>query len=244
MAPTLLFCSTVAFVAARGISPVSPAVLWILLVGGFIVVPLVLRKHFDKKRTATWTETAATLGMDFSAQPDSVLLSSMQAFKLFNRGRKREMRNVMKAETESAQLAVFDYRFTTGSGKNQTVHNHTLFAMRTDELHPPTFLLRPERLLDRMGSIVGGQDIDFDSHPRFSKQFVLQGENEKAVRQFFDGELLEYFEKNEGLYVESSPGAFIFFHRKLSKPKQVRDLMDQGYSTYAAIKDRLSRADS
>lgn len=233
--------SSLSFAAARGGLIALTVGFWIVFIGGIIVGSIYLAKHFQKKRTAAMLPVAETLGMEFSAEADQLLLDSMQAFKLFDRGHSREMRNVMKAETAAAQLAIFDYRFTIGHGKNQTVHKQTVFAMQTDELDPPQFLLRPERFLDKIGSFVGGQDIDFDSHPRFSKLFVLQGENEDDVRLFFDNKLLEYFEQNEGLYVESAPGAFIFFNRQLSKPDQIRELMDQGYAAYAAIAERLTR---
>ena len=214
---------------------------WVVVGLSIAGVTIYLTSHFEKKRTEAMTPVAASLGMEFSAEADDSLLQVLEVFKLFNRGHSRKMRNVMKAETDSAQLAVFDYRFTTGHGKHQTVHKQTVFSMKTSELNPPQFLLRPEGFLDKVGSIVGGQDIDFDSHPLFSKQFVLQGDNEEEVRRFFDAELLEYFEKNEGLYVESAPGMFIFFHRKLNKPDQIRGLMDQGYAAYAAVAERLSR---
>lgn len=206
-----------------------------------VVVSIYANKYFEKKRTEAMAPIAETLGMEFSGEADEQLLASMQIFKLFNRGHSQKMRNVMKAETESAQLAIFDYRFTVGHGKNQTVHKQTVFAMQTDELKPPQFLLRPESFLDKVGSLLGGQDIDFDTHPQFSKLFVLQGDNVDQVRAFFDDKLLTYFEQNEKLYVESAPGAFIFFSGLFTKPEQMRELMDQGYATYAAIAERLSR---
>ncbi len=230
-----------ALLAAGGGVIALMVVFWILVVVAFIVAIVFLAKHFEKKRTESLMPVAESLGMEFSPDEDEHLLAAMQVFKRFNLGHSRKMRNVMKAETESAKLAIFDYRYTTGHGKNQTVHKQTVFAMQTNELKSPKFLLRPEGFLDKIGSMIGGQDIDFDSHPKFSKLFVLQGDSEEEVRRFFDAKLLEFFEQNEGLYVEAATGAIIFFRGKQRKPEEIRELMDQGYAAYAAIAERASR---
>ena len=70
---------------------------------------------------------------------------------------------------------------------------------------------------------------------------MLQGDSEEEVRRFFDAKLLEFFEQNEGLYVEAATGAIIFFRGKQRKPEEIRELMDQGYAAYAAIAERASR---
>ena len=88
---------------------------------------------------------------------------------------------------------------------------------------------------------MGMQDIDFDQHPEFSDQFRLTGEDEGAIRDFFDQELLDFFAPQNGLCLQCSPGFFIYFRKGRRDADQIRDFLDQAYSTYAALNDRFSR---
>jgi hypothetical protein len=45
----------------------------------------------------------------------------------------------------------------------------------------PHFALRPEKAWHKIGSWFGHQDIDFDSHPRFSSTYLLRGGDESAI---------------------------------------------------------------
>jgi hypothetical protein len=197
--------------------------------------------HYEKKRSEALRAIAAELGLEFSATQDDTLLANVQVFSLFNKGRSRKMKNMMKAATELAQLTIFDYQYTTGGGKSSHTHRHTVVAMQSDSLSRPSFTLRPEGLFDKIGAAIGFQDIDFDDHPEFSKSFALKGENEQAIRHFFDAKMLELFAKRKKICVESRPGVFIYLSGGRKKPEQIRDFMSEGYTIYSAFAERLSR---
>ncbi|MEO2016513.1 MAG: hypothetical protein ABGZ53_19315 [Fuerstiella sp.] len=201
----------------------------IALVAGIILTV----RHFEKKRTAALDVIAAEIGLAFSAAQDDELLARVQVFSLFNKGHSRKMRNVMKAETDSATLAIFDYQYTTGSGKHQQCHSQTVVSMESNSLSLPNFTLWPEGLLAKLGAMMGAQDIDFDEHPEFSKSFVLKGDDVPAIRDFFDVEKLDFFTERKGAYVETAPNHFIYFRGRRRKPEQIRELMTEGYSAYA-----------
>ncbi len=216
---------------------IALGVLGVLAVVTMIVVFV---NYLEKKRTEAMQEVAADIGLEFSATQDEELLAKMKVFSLFNKGHSRKMKNVMKAETAIANLSIFDYQYTTGGGKNSHTHRHTVVAMESPSLNLPSFSLRPEGFLHSIGAALGMQDIDFENHQRFSDSFVLQGEDEAAIRDFFNQDLLELFAQRMGVTVESSPGLFIYSHGGRKHPDQIRDLMEQGYSMYAAFEDRLS----
>jgi hypothetical protein len=48
----------------------------------------------------------------------------------------------------------------------------------------PGFELRPENIIDKMKVALAHQHADFDSHPEFSKRYVLQSPDEKPVEKF------------------------------------------------------------
>ena len=81
--------------------------------------------------------------------------------------------------------------------------------------------MRPEGFFDKIGSALGFQDIDFESHPLFSKSFVLQSSNEEAIRQYFMPSLLEFFESKAGISVEAQSGKMFFYRTgRCIKPAQ------------------------
>ena len=61
----------------------------------------------------------------------------------------------------------------------------------------PQFFARDENsIIDTLGELFGGQDIDFDEDPTFSDKFVLQGKSEPLVREFFNSKIRASFVKN------------------------------------------------
>ena len=94
---------------------VVPIVLGVI---ALVVVIVLSSRHFEKKRSAEMAGAADELGLAFFMTGHEELLQKLQRFKLFTTGHSRIMRNVILGETEVASIAIFDYRYTTGGGKN------------------------------------------------------------------------------------------------------------------------------
>ncbi|MCB9938629.1 MAG: hypothetical protein H6823_10335 [Planctomycetaceae bacterium] len=213
-----------------------------ILGSGLVIGLIVWAVQAEKKRVAGMRDFADGLGLEFFESGQNELLTRLGRFQLFNSGRGRVMRNLILGKTEIASIAIFDYRYTTGSGKNQSTHNQTVVSMESDSLDIPDFTMRPENVFDRVGSALGFQDIDFDDHPEFSKSFVLKGPDEAAIREFFDSTILDFFAAKKGICFEATKGMFIYY--RAAKPQSadgLRNYLEEGYSTYQAFVERLSR---
>jgi hypothetical protein len=68
-------------------------------------------------------------------------------------------------------------------------------AFHTPHLQLPYFALYPESFLSVVGELFGFNDIDFETHPGFSKRFKLSGKEELRIRLLFDYPMLAFFEK-------------------------------------------------
>jgi len=55
------------------------------------------------------------------------------------------------------------------------------------------------------------QDVDFTSHPEFSKSYLLQGEDEENIRAIFTAKLLDYFLTHEKITVEGKGNILIVY---------------------------------
>jgi len=177
--------------------------------------------------------------------PDTTLADRLGALPEFGIGRKKQFSNWLVAETADVRLSVFDYRYTTGHGKSKRVRRETIAAVETAELRLPTFQLRPEGTFDRIGSMIGMQDIDFDDHPGFSKTFVLKSNDEQSIRGFLDRPLLDYFAERSDISFETSPGLFVYFRKYKQVDHRVhamRDFLSEGFQTLQALQERFERA--
>ena len=57
------------------------------------------------------------MGLTFSPDGDPHLLTRFSDFKLFNVGRGRRMSNLIQGDSGEVKIAIFEYKYTTGSGK-------------------------------------------------------------------------------------------------------------------------------
>lgn len=166
------------------------------IVIGLAVVGIVIYVSYlvEKKRTEAMEAHAQSHGLVFEGKT-SQLNDWVRGFKLFNQGHSRVLKNVMRGAKDQAAVAVGDYKYTTGSGKHSQVHNQTICVVRHPGLHVPHFFLRRQvALFDALGKMFGGQDINFDEDPTFSKAFVLQTNgDEQELRRYFNERARSHF---------------------------------------------------
>jgi len=208
------------------------------IVAACIVGGMFYRHVANEKRRAAIKELADELGLTWSENGNSQQLSRHSGFNLFNRGRARKMKNLIEGVTDEVQIGIFDYQFTTGHGKQKRTQKQTIASLTSPQLNCPEFKMRPERILDRVGGVLGFQDIDFDSHPAFSNSFVLKGPNEEAIRSFFQPAVLEFFETQSNISVEGRGNTMCFYRAgKIVRPDQIKNLLGDAYSVFGCLVD-------
>ncbi len=191
-----------------------------------VVAVLVIAFYSEKKRREEIQKIAQDMGLEFDAQADPSLLGQLSDFHLMSQGRRRKISNVVHGDTDEMILSVFDYQFTVGSGKNSSTKRQTVAFCRSSQLVVPLFSLRPQHFFHNIGKMFGYKDIDFESHPVFSKQFLLRAERETEVRQLFSDDVLRYFESNLGLCCEGRGDTFIVYTaNRRSKPAEFQALL-------------------
>ncbi len=212
----------------------------ILVIGAVIaVVGLIIFGvyKYEKARTEQFQAVSDELGLQFHPKGDPAFQSSISHHRLFNQGHSRRTKNMIFGQTEDVELAIFGYRYTTGSGKHQQTHQQTVISFQSPHLALPEFELRPESFFHKIGKVFGYTDVNFDSHPLFSKRCLLRGANEAAIRDLFTPELLAFFEVQEGVSVEASKDGLIYYRAsKRIKPTDVRAFMEEGFRVYGILK--------
>lgn len=194
--------------------------MWVLLfpfviltvVIGLIVVIGIYSWQKEKERTQALQLAAGQLGWSFAASAPLNMIPGLERFALFNSGQGRRITNFMYGEASGTKAAVFDYAYTTGYGKNRQTLYQSVVYLEPGNLSLPYFSLRPEGFLYKIFTAFGYQDIDFGQRPEFSRQYILRGQDEQAIRQTFNDRLLSFYESYPGTSTDGG-GNQLFVYR-------------------------------
>jgi hypothetical protein len=201
------------FAPARDMSPQAVLLrLWPIVVA-FVIVVLVMayRKERARERTQIMRAAARQLGWTFFAEAPLNYIPGLDRFTLFDQGHGKQIINLMCGEASGTKAAVFDYIYTTGSGKNSSTHYQTVVYLEPLNLVLPYFSLRPEGLMTKVLSAFGYQDIDFGQRPEFSRQYILRGQDEPSIRQTFDDGVLSFYESYPGTSTDAGGNQLFLF---------------------------------
>lgn len=193
-----------------------------------------------KTRSEELASMAFHWNMDFKLKDDTNLLPMLKHFKLFSIGSNKKIENIMCEMDEwmEEKIHIFDYQYTVSSGKSSRTYRQNVFFVSSKYLGIPSFRMRPENILHRIGSLFGMQDIDFESFPIFSNHYLLQGDDEDIVRSFFGENLLHFFSEKKGWHVEAVGYYFIlYYNHKLLTPAEISNLKFTGQSMLKLFKD-------
>ena len=186
-----------------------------------------------KKRTEQFALISAELKLNFFPKGSTSLFERLKPFYLFSKGRSRKIKNLMEGEANKVELAIFDYQYTTHGGQHPQTHRQSLLFIRSPKLNLPDFSLRPENVFHKIGSAFGDKDIDFETHPIFSKSYLLRGDNEAAIRGLFNNELLNFIQSQQKISIEGSSDQLIFYrHKNRVKPEEVESFMEEGFQVF------------
>jgi hypothetical protein len=97
--------------------------------------------------------------------------------------------------------------------------------------------MRPEHFFHRIGSVLGYQDIDFESHPtaaEFSKKYLLRGKDEQTIRALFTDTVLTFFAAHPDKVLLEGSGDQLILYRdgKIIEPEDIPAFMKEGFEVF------------
>lgn len=182
-------------------------------------------------RAAQIATVADKLEMEFSKEDEWGLLEMLRDFRLFRRGRRKRMFNILSYSTplDEVKVNIFDYRYVVTTGKSSRRFYQTVFFVQSKELALPEFWMKPEGFFHKVGNLLGMGDINFEENPVFSEQYYLAGEDEELIRHTFNEDVLHYFTVERDWSLEGVGYFFILYKRDyLFRPDQIKDMFEQG----------------
>lgn len=193
--------------------------LTVILIALLIAVVAFLTSRAAKKRREAMRTLSRHLGLRFDASTDSSF-HSRYAHGLFNRGHSRRAYNLLRGEYPIANhqfdLVMGDYRYTTGSGKNQTTHRLSVILLSPPYRPGPSLLLRREWLGDKLLGALGFDDIDFESE-EFSRKFLVKSNDKQFAYAVIHPRMIEFLLQTTPPHVELRDGVCLLYEGMSSR---------------------------
>jgi hypothetical protein len=202
---------------------------FIVFIIAMVIIAAIVNYYQEKKRTEAIRDLARQLSFDFSPMGNPELMAHLGGFHLMGIGHSREIHNLLQGSAGELQISIFDYRYVTGSGKQRRTWQQSVFVAQRLGMDLPTFSMRPESIWHKIGHLFGMNDINFETHPRFSGRYLLKGPDEGSIRELFRPEVLEYFEERTGLNIEGAGSLLLYATYKRLDPAKIRDFMAEGF---------------
>jgi hypothetical protein len=183
----------------------------------------------DKKRREGMMRVARLLGLSYLPAADNDLMGRFSLFQLSAKGHSHSIRNVLRGNYQGLEVSLFDYSYTTGSGKHRhTTHQSVVFLSRSGAGVLPVFTLRPENMLDKLASVFGCVDINFPQDAAFSRAYRLHGRDQAAVSALFNEAVRGFLVRNPQLYIEcAAPGLILYRSGVRLEPEALRVFLDR-----------------
>ena len=199
----------------------------VVVVLGIVVVSLVVNRHLEKKRTEQMSVAAQELGFSFEGDATAMLATDVAGLPLFSRGHSKKARNAMCKSVRGTEITLLDYQYTVGAGKHQHTHRHTVAIFRGDgQAVFPDFEVKPETFFHKIGALFGYQDIDFDTHQKFSQKYLVRGTDVPAIRGTFSTEVLDFLQSSAAQWsIESRASWMAIYQAKRAKPEEIRQFL-------------------
>ncbi|MEM6353334.1 MAG: hypothetical protein AAF766_21500 [Cyanobacteria bacterium P01_D01_bin.14] len=205
----------------------------VVLFLGLVAIAALISLYLDRRRTAAIQAFADSWGFDYREPAKLHLPSAVWHFNLFSKGRNRRLRDLIQGRQGEATISVGDYSYTTGRGKNRRTHCQTVVIIESERLHLPGFLLAPENVLHKIGGLFGHDDIDFDSHPNFSKRYLLKGFDEDSIRTCFHDGVLNFYQRRHQVSTEGHNSLLIYYKaHRLANPNDWNKLIGVAMEAY------------
>ena len=214
----------------------------IIITAGVMGIVISAFSLHKKKRIEGLEYIASSFNLSFSRKSDKSLMKKSDNLDFLRIGHSREVSNLMTGKYGDMNITIADYEYKCNSGHSQqqeSGHLQTIIIIQSEYLNLPRFTLSPENIFHKIGSMFGYQDIDFASHPKFSKRYLLQGKDEDAIRESFRDEVMEFYEKSPRLSTGGNKDEFIYYtdSQKMS-PKEVKKYLQDAIDLYKLFKKK------
>lgn len=142
------------------------------------------------RRQKELTALAERLGLFFAPHPDDAH-ERYFSFTPMGNGSGKRSSNLVHGKRGDVDWEIFDYKYSTGSGKNRRTHHFGIAAAKVP-LRFRKMVIRPEGWFDKVAQMVtGGGDINFESE-EFSRRYHVSCDVRKFAYDLIHPRMIEF----------------------------------------------------
>lgn len=189
------------------------------------------------RRRAAFERLAERYGLKYYHEGDAPVYLPAEFIDEVKRGIvvDAEVRRAVAGRIDGTPVACCELRrFRARSGGGEQGY-YSLAVGLFDLSEPlPEFSLDPEKLRHKVSARTRDTDIDFDDSPRFSKTYLLRGEEEGRVREIVSKPVRDFLERHPNRCVRCYGSQLVYYRpvRLLKwaafRPRPVEALLNEG----------------
>jgi hypothetical protein len=160
---------------------------------GIVIIAFVVARRIEMNKRAKAAAFAASLGLEYRHGPMDPPAIPFQQFSI---GRARKVSHVFWKAGDPYDATVFEYRYTTGSGKNSRTHRFTCATFRTNTWAPHLVLDRQGMFRGLLNSL-GLRDIQVES-PQFNDTWHVSCNDERFAITLLDPPMIMWLMSLQG----------------------------------------------
>ena len=189
-----------------------------------VSVPKIFNRNLTRRQKAL-EELAVEYNLAYSSEniKETHFLDEFMYFKT-----KKIDHIYNRLSSEDRSITLFDIEFSEGEFIAKEVIRSTMLHIDLN-VAIPQFTLDREGFLEKVYAFAGYRDIPFEEYTDFSKRFYLLGEDEVAIKQFFNADMIRFFESNPYYHTESNGTNLLVFNKeRIASIKEIKTLLDFG----------------
>jgi len=216
-------------------------ILFFVLFIGFLIYAAFANHRAAQKRSEDLRAFALANNLSFTPDKDTFFASQFPFFSILQEGHSQYAFNILRGTYKTKSVLAFDYHYavtTRTQHGSQTHHYYFSGVILTTEFPLKPLSIRPENFLDKIGELIGLDDIDFES-TEFSKKFFVTAKEKKFAYGVIHQGVMEYLLAHPGYYVELDRNEVFIYKRKTFTPEEFSAAFDFGMDFIKKIPDYL-----
>lgn len=203
------------------------------------VVLLIIYSYYTaEQRRKAMVQIADQLGLAYLEKKASGKDLVYHNISLFQQGHSRQAFNVIGGTKEQSYIDIFDYKYVTGSGKNQSTWYRSVCILTVPQRFKYLYV-RIESFLDKIAAAVGFDDIDFESK-EFSSHFYVKSDDKKFAYDIVHPQMMDFLLNYRRIYqvapcIEMNGKYLVFYYPNKIKPEKYIDLYNFASDFYKKI---------
>ena len=156
------------------IPPALPGVILLLIIAGIIPLSFI-GIWVGRGRVKKMAEIADAMNFAFLPNLGASSVRAIAPFRLFKQGHSQKAYNAMQGKVGDCDVLLFEYSYTTGSGKSQHTTQLTAAVLFDGAASVPDFQLAPKTFFDKIAGFFTHNSVEIEDAPEFTRRCKLMG---------------------------------------------------------------------